>query len=171
MRPVRLNDEGPFSIPNLNVGTYYLSFITAPSGYTLDIRQGTRDVRNNGRLIVSANSDTLNIVVRPADYGSIQGTVTTAAGKTLWSQVLLVPDEPRRENYELYVYDNVKWGGRFDLPTITPGGYKLFAWEKDRILGLSPYMDAATLAKYEKYGVPITVRPHETHTVEVPLIP
>lgn len=171
LRPFRLTREGPFSIINLNVGTYYLSFIEAPSGYTLDIRQGSRDVRNDGRFVVRENSDALSVVVRPADFGSIQGTVTTAAGKTLWSQVLLVPDEPRRENHGLYVYDNVKWGGRFDLQTITPGGYRLFAWEKERILGLSPYMDAATLAKYERYGVPITVRPNETYTVEVPLIP
>ena len=170
-RPFRLTREGPFSIPSLSIGTYYLSFIDAPSGYTLDIRQGSRDVRNNGRIIVSANSDALDIVVRPADFGAIQGTVTTAAGRTLWSQVLLVPDEPRRANHALYIYDNVGWGGRFELQNITPGGYRIFAWEKDRILGLSPYMDAATLAKYEMYGVPITVRPNERQTVEVPLIP
>jgi len=171
LRPFRLTREGPFSIPNLSIGTYYLSFIEAPSGYTLDIPQGSRDVRNDGRIIINANSDALNIIVRPADFGSIQGTVTTAAGKTLWSQVLLVPDKARRENHGLYVYDNVKWGGRFDLQTITRGAYRRFAWEKELIIGLSPYADAATLAKYERYGVPITVHPNEIHTVEVPLIP
>jgi carboxypeptidase family protein len=170
-RPFRLTRDGPFSIANFSVGTYYLSFIDAPSGYTLDIHQGSRDVRNNGRIIVGANSDPLNIVVRPADFGSIQGTVTTAEGKTLWSQVLLVPDKPRRENHALYIYDSVKWGGRIELQNITPGSYRIFAWEKERNLGLSPYMDASTLTKYEMYGVPITVRPNEVQKVEVPLIP
>jgi hypothetical protein len=58
--------------------------------------------------------------------------------------------------------------GRFKIPTVVPGDYKLFAWED---LESFAYHDADFLRKYEEQGVLISIAENGKIMVEAKMIP
>ncbi len=167
----RIAEPGPFRIDALAAGAHYLYLQLPPSGYVLDVHQGTHDVTDDNILRVGTDAAPLTLVARPAEYGTVSGRVHADPGKTKISEVLLVPDEPKRSNPMRYYATRTSFDGAFKLDTIVPGNYKLFAWEWGRPLGLNAYMKAGTLVPFEKYGVPVEVRPNENASADAALIP
>jgi len=163
--------EGPFRIDAMATGEHYLYLQVPPAGYVLDVRQGARDVADDNIVLAGNSAAPLTLVVRPADYGAVSGKVQAEAGKTNISEVLLVPDGRRRSNPMRYYSVRTSLDGAFKLENIVPGNYKLLAWEWGRVLGLSPYMRAAVLIPFEKYGVSLEVRPSEHLSIDVSPIP
>jgi hypothetical protein len=124
---IQLKQDGPFTISSIGPGIYMLYNAAAPPGYVLDIHQAGRDVGIDGRVVVSEKSEPLNVVLRPAEFGSIEGFVHVPEGKTPMNQVLLVPDPPFRANPMRYGIAEMKGNNRFEVPGTLPGSYKLFA--------------------------------------------
>jgi len=95
----------------------------------------------------------------------IQGAVADAdslpeAG--VW--VVLVPDEPRRNQFWLYRAGNTDQYGRFDLHGIAPGSYKLFSWEK---VERYSWEDPDFLGPFEDKGERISVQEGESKSVDL----
>jgi hypothetical protein len=169
--PVAANQSGPFVVPGLSSGHHFV-WILPPAGYVEDVHHGNRDVLDTGMIDLRAGvSEPLSIVVRPADLASVHGSIPERQAKTRLARVLLVPDEPRRANAMLYCQGVSNSAGSFTLESVTPGHYKLFAWETGRTPGLDPYMESEVLARYEKYGVGVVVPPNGDLRVEASLIP
>jgi hypothetical protein len=61
-------------------GTHYLSVMFAPTGHVLDMHQGPHDVADDRLIDVRDNTEPLAVVVRPADFGTILGTIRTKDG-------------------------------------------------------------------------------------------
>jgi hypothetical protein len=168
---VQVQAEGPFTISNVGPGIYWLFDNTAPTGYVADIRQGSRDIDTDGRVTVTNNTEPLEVTFHPAESGSMHVTIPIAEEKATLFEVLLVPDPPFRQNHLRYRNGDGKGTGDFEVQNVWPGSYRLFAWEKGRILGLDRYSDAGTLMKYERYATPVVVSPNAKLDVQVPLIP
>lgn len=86
----------------------------------------------------------------------IQGAVADsdslpAAG--VW--VVLVPDEPRRNQFRLYQARTTDQYGHFELRGIPPGGYKLFSWEE---VENGAWQDPEFLKPFESKGEEIKLQ-------------
>jgi hypothetical protein len=76
---------------------------------------------------------------------------------------VLVPDKARHR-LNLFKAVMADQNGRFNIPNIVPGDYKLFAWEV-----IEPYswFDAEVLARYESRARTIHVGELSRQTIEV----
>jgi hypothetical protein len=81
-------------------------------------------------------------------------------------QVVLIPDLHRERN-DLYKVSVSAATGRFNMRGITPGDYKLFAWES---LELFAYFDSDIVQKSESQAKPVHVTESGKLTVEVSVI-
>jgi hypothetical protein len=164
--------EGPFRIDAMATGEHYLYLQVPPAGYVLDVRQGARDVADDNIVLAGNGAAPLTLVARPADYGAISGKVQGAGWQGRISQKYYsYPRGGRRSNPMRYYSARTSLDGAFKLENIVPGNYKLLAWELGRVLGLSPYMKAAVLIPFEKYGVSLEVHPNEHLSIDVSPIP
>ena len=123
--------DGTFSIPNVPELQYAISVSPVGSNsYVADIVQGRSSILDRGILIVDRRlPDTLEVSVQ-SPPATVSGTVAAlpqqlAAGVT----ITLVPEDDRRENFTLYKRTLATSSGSFSFMDITPGRYKLFAWE------------------------------------------
>jgi Carboxypeptidase regulatory-like domain len=169
--PTRITEAGPFRMDAMAAGEHYLFLQLAGAGYVLDVHQGPHNVADDNIVRVGNGAAPLTLLARPADYGTVTGQVHTNIGKTQLSEVLLAPDGPRRSNPFQHYSVRTKFDGTFKFDNVVPGSYKLFAWEWGRALGLNPYMKVEALVPFEKYGVPLEVRPNESASVSVSPIP
>jgi len=100
--------------------------------------------------------------------GRIEGTLVDAQLEPLpGREVVLIPDWSRHRD-ELFKDVETDQNGRFQFTGITPGGYRLFAWE-----ALEPhsYFDPEVLARYEHRGTPVRVRESSSESVRLEIIP
>jgi hypothetical protein len=81
-------------------------------------------------------------------------------------QAVLIPD--RRERRDHYKTSTSDQNGHFTFRGLTPGDYRLFAWEH-----LEPfaYNDPEVLRRYEHQGSPIKISESTKLTVEAKMIP
>jgi hypothetical protein len=100
----------------------------------------------------------------------VEGTVRDALGNPVArSTVVLVPSPPHRNNRDLYLKWSADLSGKFSIPTVPPGAYKIFAW--DRPPFGEPWQNADFIAAYELNGAAVQVEPNSTTSVEVRVIP
>ena len=97
--------------------------------------------------VTAAGAATLEVVIAP-DAGEVQGTVSDkdrqpVAGAT----IVLVPDQ--RSRADLFKSSTSDQNGHFELASVTPGGYKLFAWDD---VEPGAWNDPDFLKDYEKQG-------------------
>jgi hypothetical protein len=82
--------------------------------------------------------------------------------------VVLIPEPSRRHRWDLYKPTTADQYGRFELQTLPPGEYKLFAWED---IEPTSWFDPEVLKEVEKHGAAVTVRANAGETVNVHLVP
>ena len=83
-------------------------------------------------------------------------------------QVWIIPDSSRRSETRFFRAATTDQKGRFLLRGLTPGEYKLFAWE-----GLEPgaEQDPEFLKKYEEKGKAVSLRESSQESVTMKLTP
>ena len=81
--------------------------------------------------------------------------------------VVLVP-ERSRDRLDLYQTVTSGQDGRFSMRGITPGEYRLFAWEEIEPFS---YFDPEVLKQYETRGVLVRIGESSRETAEVRIIP
>ena len=83
------------------------------------------------------------------------------------TQAFLIPDQ-LRDRRDLYKSAVTGTDGRFTIRGITPGDYRLFAWED-----IEPYsyFDPEVLKSYERLGKRVRIRESSKESVEMTIIP
>ncbi len=174
-----LNPDGTFRIDDVMPGEYQVVTCIAmgtnsagcirstPDFYLKSARFDSTDVLNKPLQFAGAAPTPLDIVLSPKP-AQIDGTVMNGKQQPAANiQVVLIPDRNRDRSdlYKLGLTDSI---GHFTIRGITPGAYKVFAWEA---LEEDSFFDSNVMQQFEPLGKPVQVSESERVTVEVKLIP
>jgi hypothetical protein len=173
MRPAQTNPDGTFILQGIPPGEYEVN-VGAGSGssqmtnmYVKEIRFGALDLRATPLVVTgSAVSDALEIVYSP-NGGQLNGTLRSGSQSLSQNvRVVLIPDQRNRR--DLYKTSGNGPNGTFAFRSIPPGSYKAFAWQN---VEQYSWFDPEVLARYEQYGVPVTLAESSNVTLELSVIP
>jgi hypothetical protein len=156
-------EDATFTV-SASEGEFRVTMPSIPSGlYLKAARLDGRDVLATPARFSSAAE--LELVVSSRG-GIVEGTVRDGQGRSLTSvQTVLIPEAGDRP--ELFKRILTDWNGKFSITGITPGNYRLFAWED---LEAYAYFDPEVLAKYQAQGKPIRVSENSSQTVDLQAI-
>jgi hypothetical protein len=158
--------DGTFTLPRINSGDYKLTVNgLGTTLYIKEARLGQLDATQPLSLSLPINGN-LDIVLGP-NPGQVMGTVTDAANKPMVGvQAVLIPEA--RNRADLYKTAGTNADGQFTMRGLTPGDYRVFAWED-----LEPfsYFDAQVLQPFEQQGKLVHVKEASNETVDVKIIP
>jgi hypothetical protein len=164
----RVNPDGTFRIDNIMPGEYRLTVSWLRDNfYVKSARFGTADVRTGVLDFTGRETATLEIVISP-NVASVEGAVTDDALNAVeGAQVVLVPDVARHRP-ELFKAVRTDQRGRFTIPDIAPGDYKLYAWE-----AIEPYgwFDLELADRYAAEAVSLSLGESDRRQVNAALIP
>lgn len=170
-RPVASGPDGRFAIVGVPPGPFHveLSGAIPPDLYVADIRQGATSVFDNGIEVRSQAADPVEVQLRTG-AATVEGTAVDAAGKPVaGATVVLVPNQIRRQNRVLYRTATSDANGRFSIRNVSPGSFKVFAWEQP-IAG-NAFYNALFLAKHEDKGRSVNVSQGATVNQQLTVIP
>jgi hypothetical protein len=175
-----LSASGDFTLGNIGRGNYSLTVapITPLIGsataveippawknaYVKSARLGNIDVLNDGLRIEDPPDGRIEIAIS-VNGGAVSGiardnTRTPLANGT----VVLVPDEPQRQRFDLYRSAITDAAGKYQINAIPPGNYKVFAWED---IEPQSWYDNALIRTYEDLGKAVIVVEGSARTVDV----
>jgi 5-hydroxyisourate hydrolase-like protein (transthyretin family) len=159
--------DGSFQVVGLRENEYRAQFpAAAPGLYVKSITYGGDDILNNTLKFSGSGSGTFDIVLRSGAV-QITGTVTDARTQPVaGNQVVLIPAQ--RTRTDLFRTAITDQSGRFTMPNVPPGEYKVFSWEA---IDNASYFDPDVLKQHEQQGKAIRVTENSPLDVEVKLIP
>ena len=157
-----VKSDGTFLMKGVPPGEYRLSVVGIPTGsYVKEARLGQTDVLNTPLRFSGNDSNTLDIVISP-NAGQIDGNAVDARGQaTPGVQVVLIPDS-NRSRTELFRPVTADAAGRFSMPTVVPGDYKIVAWN-----AMEPFafFDPEFIKLAEQNGKPVRVTESSKQTI------
>jgi hypothetical protein len=149
-----VNSDGSFRIPLLAAGRYAAEVSGLPAGsYVKSVRltgNGSPDLGLDWR---GASSGTLEVTISPK-AAALDGTVHDDDDQPVGGTVTLVPVPPRPGHASLYPTATADSQGHFSFPSITPGQYKVYAWEE---IEPTAHWDPALIKQFESRGESIDV--------------
>jgi hypothetical protein len=166
----QLDAQGAIRLKNIQPGEYWLMLDGIPTGfYIKEARFGGVDALNRPVVAPSVLEahHTLDIVIG-SKVGKVEGTVLDSNGRPApLAQVVLIPNRNRHRS-ELFRPVTADAAGHFSITNITPGDYRLAAWET-----LEPYefFDPARMAQAEALGKPVQVTESSSENLTLRLIP
>ncbi len=165
----RVKDDGSFAFDSVNADNYRVTVRGLPQNfYVKSVRMGDVDGLDAGLDLTRGSTGVLDIVISP-NGGQVEGTVADPKGQmSPGATVVLVPDAPRREQSALFKTANTDTSGHFNIQGITPGDYKLFAWED---VESGAYQDPEFLKPFESAGESVTVHESGRDSRQLKLIP
>ncbi|MFN7997470.1 MAG: carboxypeptidase-like regulatory domain-containing protein [Bryobacteraceae bacterium] len=161
--------DGVFKLPNTQPAQYDLQIWNLPDGYWLkSLRMGDQEVKDAGMDLTHGPGAPITVTIAP-NAGQIDGVVMNeqqqpAPGAT----VVLVPEPKLRDRRTAYKTATSDQNGRFNLKSLDPGEYKLFAWED---IEYGAYMDPDFLQPVEDRGQSITIQEGSRESVQLTRIP
>jgi len=163
-----LNADGTFTLTNVMPGEYRAQVLGMPVEYYVkEARIEQTDVLNAPLVITEPVRGNLEIVVSSA-AGQIDGTLTDKGFQPVSAlQTVLIPDE-HRDRSDLFKSAVTDQSGKFTFRGVTPGNYKIFAWES---LEPNAFYDPQILRQYEDQGKQVRVLEGGKTTTEVKMIP
>jgi hypothetical protein len=163
------NPDGAFLLLEVKQDIYDVEIHGLPEGYYLkSARLGTVAATDDG-LRIGGEPSTAPLILEVSPAGAqVEGVVQTPNGKSACTAtVVLIPDAPRRSIHRYYQSTEVDRFGHFTLAGITPGSYKLFAFDNVDEVG---YFDPASLQPYENLGQPVHFDEGDRRTISLTLI-
>jgi hypothetical protein len=157
--------DGTFKVDNVLSGEYR-AVITPPNGYY--VREAKFEGRDAlSRTIEISHDAKFEIVVSP-NVAQISGNVVDERGRPAQSaRVVLVPDQDR-DRTELFISVPADQDGVFSMPRVTPGNYRLFAWEAIETNG---FFNPDILKKDEALSLPVRVEESAKLNLQSKVIP
>ena len=147
--------DGTFVLKNVVSGIWDIGITPIPhDGYLKSMRLGDQDVLTEEMMITPETTTPLNIVLSTRG-GTLEGDVKTDNGvEAPRVFVLLAPDG--KYSHVLSFFDVVFTDpmGHFKLHALTPGKYKLYAFDK---LQWGVWQDPEFLKPYETLGVMVEI--------------
>jgi len=159
--------DGSFSIPGVLPGDYRIIPTLSQDFYVKELRYNRLDALTNP-ISVCCNSDSATIeVVISRNVGQIDGVIVDEHVQPVAGvQAVLIPDA--RQRTELYKTATTDQTGHFVMRGLTPGDYKLFAWE---VLENYGYFDPDVMRHAEALGKPVHIGESSKLAVEARIIP
>jgi 5-hydroxyisourate hydrolase-like protein (transthyretin family) len=163
--------DGAFTIENVQPIEYRLLLATSgsdkpvlpPGLYVKQARFGDTDVLAQPIRDVTRDSKGLNILIA-SDSGQLSGTVMNDDRKPAAGiQIALIP-ERLRNRADLFKSAVSDLDGRFQISSIPPGDYKVFAWD-----AIEPYswFDPGVLKSFEDMGTAVRVEPNGKQSIQL----
>jgi hypothetical protein len=135
--------------------------------YVKSARFDQVDILASGFSVADRAPGTLQVVVS-ANAGQISGNVVDKDTKPVRGiPTVLIPDR-NRDRRELFKFAQTDQNGHFIMNGISPGDYKLFAWEDIEPFS---YFDPDVLKQFEDNGKPIHVVETTKESYDIKLIP
>lgn len=161
--------EGSFTVEGIVPGDFRVTLQRVPpDSYIKSMRLGNADILNDGLHISGPPEGLLEIVIG-ASAGKIEGSVVNARQQLLSNRtVVLVPDLRLRQRTDLYKIVSTDNTGRFRMQGVTPGEYKLFAWDD---VEAGAWQDPAFISTYENAGRSIHINEGTNENIQLPVIP
>jgi hypothetical protein len=159
--------DGSFVLNDVGVVRYRVEvFGLPPDAYVASERLGGADILENGFTLRGDPPGPMEIAVSGLG-GRIAGVVRDPQNQIVSSgRVVLVPESGLRNRKDLFKVATLDQYGRFNMQGITPGRYKLFAFED---VPLGAYFDSEFLRPYEDQAKPVTVDKNDYIQAEVVL--
>jgi protocatechuate 3,4-dioxygenase beta subunit len=161
--------DGAFTL-QMSPGDYRVTVTGIPANtYIKSIRMGNTDVLRGGFHHDGAAENRLEIVIG-ADAGELRGIALNEKREPMSNVVVsLVPDLPAAsQRLDLYKSTTTDVTGRFQIPTIAPGDYRLFVWE---YVEPGAWQNPQFLQPYEVFGKSIHIdagSKQETQSLVIP---
>jgi hypothetical protein len=162
---------GDFVLAAFQKGVKFGMTVTGlpPDSYIADLRQGSRNLNNDGAVLADASEGVLQITVG-LQGGTIQGTVVNATGQPhARAAVVLIPSAPRRANTLLYKRGGSDASGQFTLRGISPGEYKVFAFTGPPAGQAEENADF--IAPLEARGTAVTIQTGASRNLQLTVVP
>lgn len=124
--------DGSFVFDNVAADQYRLRVNHLPDGtYLKSARLGDQDALGHDLDLSGGVGAAAMDIVLSATAGQIDGTVQTDQRKTATGvQISLIPDPADPTRTDLFASTVSDQNGQFSLKNITPGKYRLYAWEE-----------------------------------------
>jgi Carboxypeptidase regulatory-like domain len=157
--------DGTFTLAGVTPGDYRLKVATGGlKAFVKSARYGGIDAMNPPFRIDGPGR--LEIVMSLSS-GSLDLTVLDDAQKSFSdATVVLIPDPPRRQRFDLYSVTGSDSAGHVHFDGLAPGDYKVFAWDD---VPADAWQDPDFMRSYEDRGKPVHVTEGSTENVEVRL--
>jgi hypothetical protein len=160
--------DGSFLLKNVYDGDYELNVGNLPENYFLkSARLDGVDVLTGVTVDTKQAPGLLDLVVSP-NGASVDGVVSKDQQPFQGATVALVPDPPHRSERRLFKSTGTDQNGHFLLQGISPGDYKVFAWES---IEPGAYTSSDFLQPYEKLGESVHITEGSRNSVSLELIP
>jgi protocatechuate 3,4-dioxygenase beta subunit len=166
----QVKDDLSFTILNAGLDSYDVNVYGMPEGFYLkSIRTGQQDITEKGFDLTSGTAaDDLTIVLNP-NGGVMEGSVKNAKDESaMGATVTLIPDPSHRSLTRLYKTANTDQNGHFIIKGISPGEYKIYAWED---LEQGAYEDPDFVKPHESAGETVNIKERSHETVQLKAIP
>jgi hypothetical protein len=164
---VRPATDGTFTIPRITPGDYRLFVLGLnPGTFVKSARLDQADALQ-GATIGSRVDGSLDVVLNP-NAGEVEGTLVGGDLRAVSGATVVFVPERSRDRLDLYQTATTSQDGRFSIRGITPGEYRLFAWEDIEPFS---YFDPEVLRQYEARGKLVRINESSKETAEVRIIP
>ena len=125
------------------------------------------DVLDAGISVDSKHAPGLLDIVVSANGACVDGVISKDQQPFPGATVTLVPDPPHRDEGRLFKAVTTDQNGHFTLEGISPGDYKVFAWEK---IEPGAYTSSEFLQPFENRGESVHITEGSRQSVQVNLI-
>jgi hypothetical protein len=159
--------DGTYVFRDVVPGAYRV-YLYLPGVYVKSIHWGTTDITDATLDLTSGvPSGTELSMVLGADGGQISGVVTNENGDLCDGvTVTLIPTGAHRSR-SFYEFDTTEASGKFTITGITPGTYKLLAW--DNVDNNAVIYDPDFLHPYESGAQTVEILANDKKTVDLKL--
>jgi protocatechuate 3,4-dioxygenase beta subunit len=159
-------EDGKFTLKDVQLVLCRVQVSNLPGGaYVKSIRLGNQDVGQEGIDLSGGASDGLQITVSMAG-AQVDGVVQSGESKPVSGATVVLVPESRR--YSLFKEARTGEDGSFSFKGVTPGDYKLLAWED---IEPGAYQDPEFLKKYESKAESLSLKESGRRTLQVKVIP
>lgn len=158
--------DGTFSFHGVPEGFYLIDVRPLPDGFYLK-PAAEGDPAETGVKVGRNHSAAVELTLS-SGAARLAGTVSKDQLPAAGAVVVLVPDQPRRGAARLYRQALSGPSGKFTISSITPGDYKIFAWEQ---IERGVYLDPDFIQAYEDSGKPLHVEEGSTLSIQLEIIP
>jgi hypothetical protein len=159
-----------FLIPSVRPGNYQVFVRPQPGlrGFVRSIRMGPEDGLFGTVSITTQTPPPLDIIIS-TNPGRLEVVVLNARREPSPNcRVVIVPDPLRRNRLDLFEAGFTDAAGRFGFDSLSPGAYKIFAWED---VEEGAWYDPEFMRINEVRGVPVTIAEGVAQRVELSVIP
>ncbi len=159
----QVGPEGTFTLAGVTPGDYRLKVNTGGlRGFVKSARFGGINALNPPFHIDGPGQFDITIGL---NAGSIDATVLDDDQKPFFgATVVLVPDPPRRQRFDLYYALGSDQSGRTHFDIVAPGDYKIFAWDD---VPADAWQDPDFIRSYEDRGRSVHITEGAQSTIDL----